>query len=201
MTFQAIAPVPCPRCPFRKDVPIYLHAERREEIAESVRDGMDFYCHQTTVSGEDEEGEETLEVGAESSICAGAAKALMAAGGTTQMMRISERLGMADLDKIEERGAEVWDLDQWPRLAEGSTAEKPEWEVGDEHGVESCSVVNQGCEAPAGYMGWGGAVVQGTVEAGNKCEMCGEPYCDNCAGIETNYCYWCAPDDDLEEDE
>lgn len=199
--FQAIAPVPCPKCPFRKDVPIYLRAGRREEIAESVRDGSDFYCHQTTVPGLDDDGEETLTTDSTSSICAGAAKALMAAGGTTQMMRISERLGMADLDKIEERGAEVWDLDQWPRLAEGSTAEDPVWEIGDEHGVETCTIVGPNCEAPAGHMGWNGAVVRGTIEAGNHCEGCGEPVCDACLSDDMDFCIECNPDDEDEDDD
>jgi hypothetical protein len=176
----AIAPAPCGNCPFRKDVPIYLRADRRQEIVDAITEGRDFYCHGTTVDVEGPDGECARAVTSDSSICAGAAKAIMAAGGTTQMMRINERLGLADLDKVEGRGADVWDLDQWPRLAEGSTADAPEWLEGNEYGVNTCTVNGPGCDAPAGWLGVGGTVVRGNVAADSECSACGEPACSTC---------------------
>lgn len=47
---------PCPKCPFRTDVPGYLRQARAAEIAHHVAiAGSGFPCHETT---EDEEGED-----------------------------------------------------------------------------------------------------------------------------------------------
>lgn len=178
---------PCVKCPFRKDVPIFLRLERREEIRDAIalRDDV-FWCHSTV----DYEGDEPSVNSA--SPCAGAAQAIRQAGGQTQMERIEERLGIGR-PELEDR-VEVWDLDEWVRLAEGSTGDAPVFEV--EEG-ETCSVVNSGCEAPAGYAGSGGAVVMGTVFTDGRCSECGEPVCDNCSD-EEGRCQngMCSPDED-----
>lgn len=197
MTKLAITPTPCSHCPFRKDVPIYLRLDRREEIADSLFDGFDFPCHATVKQMEDADGEDWQDT-SDSKTCAGAAKALMAAGGTTQLMRISERLGMADLDRTAARGAEVWDLCDWVRLAEGSTGEAPEWEVGDEDGVNTCNTVGPYCTAPAGYMTGSGAAKHGTDEAELECPSCGDFVCEECADDE-GVCGNCRAWDEDEE--
>lgn len=195
---KAITVAPCQHCPFRKDVPIYLRLGRRAEIADSLFDGMDFPCHATVRQMEDDDGEAWQDTdGAKT--CAGAAKALMAAGGTTQWMRISERLGMADLDRTAEAGAEVWDLGDWVRLAEGATGAEPTWEVGDEDGVRTCSVVDGDCLAPAGYLTASGAAKHGTEEADGECPVCEEPVCSNCAD-DQGRCSMCTEDDEDDED-
>jgi hypothetical protein len=200
MGVLAVVKAPCAKCPFRKDVPIYLRRGRRQEIAEALVEGGDFPCHATVDYSEDGEGTESGSGGA---TCAGAAKAIMAAGGTTQLMRIAERLGAADLDDVAVRGAEVWDLDDWTRLAEGSTGDAPVWEVGGEDGeVRACCTVDDGCLAPAGFLSSSGAVVRGSEEADGECVECGEPLCSNCADPE-GLCSMCRDwsEDDEDGDE
>lgn len=181
---QVVTAAPCAKCPFRKDVPIYLRAGAREEIARSLIDGRTFPCHGTVHYTDEGDGYDT----SDSTQCAGAAKALMLSGGTTQMMRIGERLGLVDLDKVAERGADVWSLSEWVQLEEHSTGDNPVFED-----VRACNTVEAGCLAPAGYMGSGGAVISGTESADGECPMCGDPVCSECADDEghcgncTNY--------------
>lgn len=174
-----IVAAPCGKCPFRTDVPIYLRAERREQIARSLLvDGADFHCHEHTVY--DDESEQ-MEVGVDSPMCAGAAKALLNRGGSTNTMRVVERLGMVDLDRIRSQGAEVWDLDVWPKVPERETAET--WDASEAEEVRTCETVDSGCLAPAGYLGEGG-VIRGTESADGECAECGDPLCSNCADEE-----------------
>ena len=162
---------PCATCPFRKDKAFPLRPAAREQIAASLAQGLTFYCHNTVDYDVDDDQEPN--VGA-SQHCAGAAKSLMLSGGTTQMMRISERLGGVRLDELEERGPEVWPLDEWRRLNEEGT------EL-DEYEVETCVNCDPGCLAPVGFLGNSGAVMRGTESADGVCEECGEPLCSNCA--------------------
>lgn len=175
---MVVTPAPCGKCPFRKDVPIYLRAERRQQIIHSItQEGSDFHCHQHLVEGEDDEGETTLLATSESPICAGAAKALLMENGSTQVMRSASSLGLIDLDEIERRGADVWGLDVWARIPEGETADT--FDVRDLDEIETCSVVDHGCHAPAGMLGPGG-IERGTVAAELRCAECDEPVCENC---------------------
>ena len=49
---------PCSKCPFRTDVPNYLHPERREEIGIAITDhDGTFPCHET-IDYNQEDGEE-----------------------------------------------------------------------------------------------------------------------------------------------
>lgn len=199
MSAPAITKAPCRKCPFRKDVPIYLRRERREQIRDSlVLEDSTFYCHETVEYGEDEDGEPEGRIG-DATPCAGAAKALMLSGGSTNFLRVSERLGLLDLDEVAARGPDVWELNEWARLAEGATADDPEEDPEAE--VETCSVVwGNACEAPAGYLGGGGGVVMGTVAAGGTCPACGDPVCSACRHGDDGPCYSCVdPDDDPDD--
>lgn len=88
---------PCPQCPFRTDIKPFITPERSEDICESLLSGRDFPCHKTT--GSDDEGETTVE--SNSKMCAGAMIMLEHMKRPTQMMRISERLGIYDYKKLE----------------------------------------------------------------------------------------------------
>lgn len=64
---------PCKDCPFRTDVTPFLHPYRAEEISYAALNPYNyFYCHKTTVSGEEFGGEEGEMVATNTSkICAG----------------------------------------------------------------------------------------------------------------------------------
>lgn len=88
---------PCPNCPFRTDVKPYLSPERVEEIRDGLERG-EFPCHKTLDYDTDEEGGVETEKTAH---CAGALILLEKEGTPSQMMRISERLGMYDARKLD----------------------------------------------------------------------------------------------------
>jgi hypothetical protein len=86
---------PCSNCPFRSDVKPYLTRERVREIERGLTRG-EFPCHKTTEH--DEDGEH---IHSEKDIhCAGALILKEKLGESSQMMRISERLGMYDPSKL-----------------------------------------------------------------------------------------------------
>lgn len=187
-----ITAAPCSKCPFRKDVPIYLRRERRVEIAQSLADGAWFPCHATVDYDLDEDDDGWAEADSSgASMCAGAAKALLSNGASTNLMRAAERLGLVDFDRVETRGPEVWDLFTWQGLAEGATADNPE----EEPEVITCTDVGPDCTAPAGFMGGGGVVVEGIEPADGECAECGEGLCTECGGEEM-LCMMCKPWDD-----
>ena len=183
---------PCAKCPFRRDVPIYLRASRREEIARHINEGGSFPCHATVSWEEGEDGADEADE-SRSMLCAGAIKSAALSGGSMQLARIGERLGSIDSEAIEQSAVEVWPLMDWPLLAEGALdGDEPEE-------IETCSVVwGWSCEAPAGFMGGGGGVIRGTEPAGGTCESCGEPVCSACRHGEDGPCFNCEPpaDDD-----
>lgn len=183
---------PCAKCPFRKDVPNYLRPGRRVEIAHALLSGAPFHCHGTVdYSGEDDEGD-TIADTSESLLCAGAERSLAAAGTSSQMGRIAERLGLVDLDAITaDDGVEVWNINEWQHRPDDK-------DVADVTEVETCSIVNSGCLAPAGYA-VGGGVVYGTVAADMHCDECGEPVCSNCMG-DNSTCPMCRGEDDDDGD-
>lgn len=183
----------CAKCPFRKDVPIYLRAGRREQIARALTDGQPFWCHEYVEFDDDDENYEAPTTGPQ---CAGAVAALALDGGTTNLTRVEQRLGFRTNDLT--RGPEVWALRDWPRVPEGATAET--WDPDDDTEVETCGTVEAGCLAPAGYMGAGGGIVYGTEAADGRCKMCEEPLCSNCAD-ENGLCGMCRPWDDGEDDD
>jgi len=85
---------PCPKCPFRTDVPSYLKRGRAEGIVDEItrdRSGG-FICHETAESLGHDCGEKH---------CAGALVVLEHEGRPHQMMRIAERLGMYDRNALD----------------------------------------------------------------------------------------------------
>jgi hypothetical protein len=194
-----VTKAPCAKCPFRKDVPIYLHQERRAEIADALINQRDFHCHATVdydTGVEDEEGFDVPST-AGASLCAGAMTALALSGGSNQSMRIAARLGLIESETGEESD-NVWSLTEWVKLAEGATAD--DYVEEDEEG-ETCSIVDAGCEAPAGYMGSGGGIVEGTVYVDTHCYGCGDPVCDSCLATydPEPLCPYCAEVEDEDE--
>lgn len=190
-TSTPVAKVPCAKCPFRKDVPIYLRRGRRVEIASTLMNGNEFPCHGTVSRHENEDGEEVVDLmGA--SFCAGAVKSLLMVGVYNQMMRIIERIYKIDLEEMATAGADVWDIYEWQNVAEGSTGD----DVEEEEDVPTCNTVNANCIAPAGYMGSDGPIY-GTEPADDECIACGEPVCSECID-EDGHCGYCTEREDDE---
>jgi hypothetical protein len=158
---------PCPKCPFRTDVSPYLTPERVAEIATDVQSGANFYCHQTTEYQEDEDGAGDMAIVDTSMVCAGSMILMEKAGSPNQMLRIAERIGFYDPSRL--------DMDA---PVHGSWIEMQRHFEPEE--VETCEIVNSGCEAPAGYA-IGGGVVSGTVAADYSCGWCGRAVCGNCS--------------------
>ena len=88
---------PCKLCPFRTDIPPYLTAPRVREIERSL-DRSEFPCHETV--DYDDEGERSGE-GPREMHCAGALILMMHEGTSSQMHRISHRLGLYDPSKLD----------------------------------------------------------------------------------------------------
>lgn len=86
---------PCAKCPFREDIPGYLHPERAHEIATSEEP---FACHETTVYSEETD---EMEVTSASQHCAGALILAEKREQPHQMMRIAERLGLYDHRRLD----------------------------------------------------------------------------------------------------
>lgn len=193
-TDEIVRTGPCAKCPFRNDVPMYLHPGRRAELVRVMEvEGTDFHCHETTEY--DDEIEDMVST-SKSSICAGAAIMLIKEGSTTQGMRIAERLfkDISYESMAERTGDRVWTRAEFLAAPAGATAAT--FTVDEDDCIETCSVVNDGCLAPAGYMGYNG-VVRGTEAADNWCAECGEPVCDNCmTGDLCNNCAEWAEEED-----
>lgn len=89
---------PCPKCPFRRDVGGYLTKARAREIATAImQQDATFSCHETVAF--DDDGESTHSSNEQH--CAGAAILLEKIGCANQMMRIMERLGAYDRNKLQ----------------------------------------------------------------------------------------------------
>lgn len=193
MNTLVVTKAPCAKCPFRKDVPIYLHQGRRAEIAETLINGGGFDCHATVDYSEEDDDDNTVPSTVDASLCSGAMAALAQSGGSNQLIRVAARLGMLDSEAHPEMPEIVWSLTEWVRLAEGATVENPEEIEG-----ETCAIVDSGCEAPAGYLGSGGGVVEGVEYVDTWCYSCGDPVCDSCLAVYTPepLCPYCAEVED-----
>lgn len=90
---------PCKMCPFRSDKKFH-GLDRAGEIATSVLNGQAFTCHNTN-DYDDDTGEAI--VTRKSEHCAGAMIFAENHGTATQMMRIAERLGSYDRNKLSKK--------------------------------------------------------------------------------------------------
>jgi hypothetical protein len=103
---------PCDNCPFRKDKPFPLPADRVEEIRDGLQRG-EFACHKTTVDNDESEG---CRIETDKSLhCAGALILMEKIQEPSQMMRICERLGFYDHTKLDMK-APVYD--SWDEMIE-----------------------------------------------------------------------------------
>lgn len=92
MKFDLVAP--CSNCPFRTDIVFHLRTERVEEILDAVLDrGLTFACHKTTEAGGQCNPSKEQH-------CAGAMILAEHQDRPNQMMRIGERLGFYDREKL-----------------------------------------------------------------------------------------------------
>lgn len=194
---------PCSNCPFRNDQPSYLKPERVIEIAETLLAQEEFYCHKTVDYPDNPEtGGADPVVGGRARVCGGATATMAREGRSTQMERITERLGLPVAEADSE--APVYDsIAEWVRAKNGVPAVtqmvmgKPETME-----LEHCGVVGSECEDPAGYAGWGGATANLEEPMCNPfegCEACGSAMCPACRA-DDHYCINCAEEDSDDED-
>lgn len=89
---------PCRDCPFRNDRghAFFMNRDRAEDIVEGILTGPGFPCHKTATW--DDEGEQVLRK--HSQHCAGALIMCENEGTASQMMRIAERIGVYDHQKL-----------------------------------------------------------------------------------------------------
>lgn len=88
---------PCHNCPFRTDVPPYIHPARVRDIEAGLDRGT-FTCHKTVERADDEA--QTIINEDNQHHCAGALILLEKMERPSQMMRICERIGMYDRTKL-----------------------------------------------------------------------------------------------------
>ena len=93
---------PCASCPFRTDKPFFLPPERRDEIATGLESDMTFSCHMTNDFCDEPEdcGCEGVHETRRSQHCAGAMIVLEKMEMPNQLMRICERIGLYDRDRL-----------------------------------------------------------------------------------------------------
>jgi hypothetical protein len=190
---------PCHNCPFRNDIDPYLRAERAREIAASLRNSGEFTCHKTVTFGDDDDEPQPVHTGREQQ-CAGAAIILEKEGMPGQMMRISERLGLYDRDRLDMQAPVYESLTAWVHAQDGGTI--PTVIVdGEVLEFEHCGIVAEDCEDPAGYGGSGGAWENDEPPTCHPiddcCSWCGSPMCSACRA-DDDRCVTCAEDDEGE---
>src|SRR5690348_9305882 len=100
MKFSMTAP--CPKCPFRTDIPTFLRKARAREIADALtRHQQTFQCHQTVDYSRADDAGNGNDRTPNAQHCAGALIMLEHMGQPNQMMRIMERLGGYDCRKLD----------------------------------------------------------------------------------------------------
>ena len=102
-------PVPCDDCPFRREGGIRLREGRTRDLAQNAAGA--FPCHKT-VNHDKRNRATEIE-------CAGAIIFAYKTDTTTQMLRISERLGMVDPRLADDEHPEIFDsLDEMLETAD-----------------------------------------------------------------------------------
>jgi hypothetical protein len=103
-------PGPCSDCPFRRELPIPLRAERAEEIAASLADDWgSFTCHKTNEFGDDE-----VRVTESSRECGGAVATLLREGRPSVGYRLAAAFGWTVMSPEQAAAAPVFDtLREW----------------------------------------------------------------------------------------
>lgn len=191
---------PCANCPFRSDIDPYLRPERAQEIAQALIEGGTFECHKT-VDYQNTDEEDTPDT-SHAQHCAGALLTMERGGTVNQMMRIAERLGLYDYERMKDDAPVYAGLDVWVHAhREHATGELPDIELELEH----CGVVGQDCEDPAGYAF--GSTAYGNLDAPTcdpniTCYSCGHIACEACR-VEVDdeiLCVDCAKNDDEDDD-
>jgi hypothetical protein len=176
---------PCHHCPFRaryQGENDYLRPGRRLEIVRSVMEGASFPCHETVTHDDDGHYEHSAgEVD-----CVGLDIVMAREGLTGQMVRIRERIGMLDPERLLKRSKRV-KLWTWDEIQDDGD------EPPDEN-MDICVVSAPGCEAPAGWL-IGGSVVNGTEFTDNVCDDCGDHVCENCMTSDEHDCWRYAIED------
>ena len=191
MTAKTHLHAPCGNCPFRKDRPFYLRPGRAREIAMSFTQA-DFTCHKTIDYDEDVDPDsgEIVTGGEHQKVCGGMLGMMRIEGFDNQMVRIAERLGLIDWEKVD--ASNVYPS----RRAFVEAMDELHGEQPDD--VPHCEVVGPGCEDPPGWMSSGGVVENmdpGLAEL--DCSACGRPMCPACADDgEEGLCVECAEDGD-----
>lgn len=186
---------PCAKCPFRSDVEPYLAFERAQEIAVNLRDSGVFHCHKTTdLDNQDPESDEYVASGREQQ-CAGATILQEHDGQIGQMLRIAERIGVYDRERMDLDAPVPASISDWVRRYRPDT---PTVTVdGEELEYEHCDVVGPDCEDPAGYSVGGGVAENDDPPMCNPnegCVHCGSAMCPACSAT-TDTCIYCAEEE------
>lgn len=177
---------PCADCPFRTDVGRYLRPERAQEIANSMTGphGADFTCHKTVDYIDTPDGGTEARVGKRGRTCAGSMVILEKQNKPTQAMRIAERLGMYDRERLDMEAPVYDSLDEWVRSYR------------DDQSGEPCDVAGPDCTAPAGWMRGTEVVTNHGANCTESCADCGDTMCDECSA--GGLCIYCAKQDEDE---
>lgn len=85
---------PCKHCPFRTDIPAYLHRERMREIA----DAQSFFCHSTVDYNTDDGDGEVVE---STQLCAGWLIVQEKCGRPAATLQVAARLNMYDPSALD----------------------------------------------------------------------------------------------------
>jgi hypothetical protein len=189
---------PCANCPFRTDVPGYLRRSRAVEIAQGIAGGSIFPCHETTENAVDDDGNDIRVQVDTSQFCAGAVIAMEKMEQPNQALRMAERFGIYDPAMMDMDAPVVSSfvefVDHHGESMESLVAQCRDEEEDGEYLDSCCSIVNTGCEAPAGFM-MGGTAVPADNEGVelHACPECGTTVCSSCAdddGVCDNCVEW-----------